>query len=417
MFHKTQNTKHKAQSTKLVLKFMVVFFFSLYYGCQKEQDLENVTNQTEVGEIEYGITKDQLFNSIGFDAIVKNSRDGLTVSRTNSAAASLTPEDLLQRLDLDGAYLSVNNSKEILQIPVRVQGDYKRILMTLTEEGFTNSFFLTYPDATNNNLFYVSTLDGVLLQKTTIGDDGIGVNELYNNPPSTTSRESNTCYGSIVYTSCSSTDHSFELGNADECSYWSPSSTGGYPPSYTLIEVQCTPTGSGPSGSGSSGPGSSGGTSGGGTNNGGFSGAPPRKGGNSLVDADDCVSNVDCNQCNLGALDINSDCDLDDIEVIVNQINNCFTNSSATPNGLSNDQRNILYNDPDLAIGAFNALTITCDSDEKEFLLGVLEEYEFGDEVDFQNKIIKDSSFIGTKEDCVLNELISSNNKFIQTVE
>lgn len=39
-------------------------------------------------------------------------------------------------------------------------------------------------------------------------------------------------------------------------------------------------------------------------------------------------------------------------------------------------------------------------------------------EVDFKNEIIKDPSFIGTKAECVLDELISSgNNLFRKTSE
>jgi hypothetical protein len=54
--------------------------------------------------------------------------------------------------------------------------------------------------------------------------------------------------------------------------------------------------------------------------------------------------------------------------------------------------------------------------DDLEFHKLAREAEAEGGEVDFENEIIKDASFIGTKADCVLNELISSGNNIFKTV-
>ena len=57
------------------------------------------------------------------------------------------------------------------------------------------------------------------------------------------------------------------------------------------------------------------------------------------------------------------------------------------------------------------------DQDELTFLILAIQIIMSNSgEVDFENEIIKDSSFIGTKADCVLNELIATGNNVFKTV-
>lgn len=70
----------------------------------------------------------------------------------------------------------------------------------------------------------------------------------------------------------------------------------------------------------------------------------------------------------------------------------------------------------------FDLLTFNQDHKDEEgtddFSDAASNVFEDHGEVDFDNKILKDSSFVGTKMDCVLEELISTgNNLFKQTSE
>ncbi|MEJ4089060.1 hypothetical protein [Galbibacter orientalis] len=65
-----------------------------------------------------------------------------------------------------------------------------------------------------------------------------------------------------------------------------------------------------------------------------------------------------------------------------------------------------------------NPATLKAYSQAKKFALVAMDTMINGGKVDFENEIIKDSSFIGTKADCVLKELISTgNNLFKKTSE
>lgn len=56
-----------------------------------------------------------------------------------------------------------------------------------------------------------------------------------------------------------------------------------------------------------------------------------------------------------------------------------------------------------------------CDEENIAFIELAIEALDNDGEVDFENKIIKDESFISTKADCVLNELINSENNIFKT--
>lgn len=368
----------KQLSNFLKISALLVGICLLTISCEDE-----ITNEhpTEEGSIEYGISRAEFEQSKAFDNIASRlNSNGVLANRTDGSAGELTSEELIERLDLSKGYMHIHDDgKELLSVPVRTQGDYKRVLLSLTRDDFTNSFLLTYPDSTNNKLYYVSSLNGILLQKVTIQDNGIGITETFNTQAhshGTTSRSSSGCT-ETVYTACSSGNHSFAWGNAMECTYWNLS--GGTPPTVATIDVGCSDGGgSGGSSGGSSGGGSSGGgtgtggsnTGGGGFNGGdgdGFSGVPIVKGGNSLVDADDCVANLDCDECNLGLHDIDGDCNLTALEITINQINNCFGDS------LTSIQKNILFNNPSLAFWAENSLTITCNPNVQGKILNAIE--------------------------------------------
>jgi hypothetical protein len=55
-----------------------------------------------------------------------------------------------------------------------------------------------------------------------------------------------------------------------------------------------------------------------------------------------------------------------------------------------------------------------CSEETKNFAKAAIDAWMEDGEVDFQNEIIKDPSFIGTKADCVLNTLISTNNNLFK---
>lgn len=365
-------------------KLLAVAFLLIAFSCEKDNEIVN-EQIIEQGIIEYGISQNDFESSKAFDGILArlNSNNSTISNRTDGTASQLTSIELLERLDLSKGYLNnQDDGKELLSIPVRTQGNYKRVLLSLTRDDFTNSFLLTYPDSTNNKLYYVSSLDGLLLQKVTIQDSGIGITETFNtieDSSGTASRSSSSGCTETVYNSCSSGDHSFASGNAMECSYWT-NTAGGTPPTVATIEVACGDSGSGTSGStgstsgtGSSSSGQTGGTNGSGFNNGdgdGFDGVPPVKGGNSLVDADDCVSNLDCDECNLGPHDIDGDCNLTSDEITINQINNCLGGT------LTGNQKNFLLNNPEIAFDAYDEFTITCNPDGQEYLDVVFETFE-----------------------------------------
>jgi hypothetical protein len=386
------------------------------FTCEDEISNEETT-VTEQGDITYGITAQEFLNAKAYSDILQKFTYGNSTiaNRTDSLANQLSPESLVERLDLDQGYLNIQGDKELIEIPVRVQGDYMRSLLSLSRGNTTNTYLLTYPDSTNNKLYYVTTLDGLLLQKTTIGDDGIGVNEIYNSLNNLSSNSSSNLSGkstqlcfNTTYIPCSSGQHSFAYGNAGDCNFWNNS--GGTAPRQRSILVACGDVGSGSSGSSgtgsSSGSGQTGGSTGGGTNGNsdGFDGAPPVKGGSSLVGDDDCVSNLDCDQCNFGPIDLDGDCHITNIETTINQINNCMNGA------LTGAQKSLLANNPQVADAAYGAIGIICDLDGITSLLEALECLENGNGSEVCGCVAEGNSI----EDCVLEELYNDMNKECQ---
>ncbi|GAB1858719.1 hypothetical protein MHTCC0001_35590 [Flavobacteriaceae bacterium MHTCC 0001] len=90
--------------------------------------------------------------------------------------------------------------------------------------------------------------------------------------------------------------------------------------------------------------------------------------------------------------------------------------------GIDNDQEanDFLVANPDFAKQLFNFLQFNLPLSEENanFAKLALETLMDDGEADFENKLVKDKSFIGTKADCVLNALINSgNNLFKKTVQ
>ncbi len=308
------------QKTKITL--LLIYLMAICQTCEKDI-LKDTDISVEQNIIEYGISREELMNSLAMEKIQRdiiNPNLTTTLGRKDSIVNSLTVSDIIDRLDLNKTFLLSQDSLEVLSAPVRNDGNYKRVLLSLSKNGVTQPYLLTYPDSTDHKLYYVSTLNGILLQKTTIQDDGHGVSEIYNqlsessqSEQDSQSRNGGEMCSVTIYQSCSSGNHSFASGNAMQCTYWNDLSSG-TPPTVSTLQHPC-PGGYGDSGSGTGGGGSSGGNYDGFGIwiGGGLPSVPPKKGDNSGVSLDDCVPYIDCEDCNLQG-DLDNNCYIDGYE-------------------------------------------------------------------------------------------------------
>lgn len=271
----------------------VVFF--VMHSCRTEDELN--PRNTENGTPQYGISGEAFLNTV-FITNLKNSKAS---KNTNSQkmASDLTADELMQRLYLEGAHLNSGNGKEVLHVPVITPGTYKRTLLSISENGHSTVFLFTYPTPDDHRFFYITDLQGNLLKEVRIGDDGKEIANDFSKKTTGLAEKSGDC-SVTIYTTCSSGEHSFESGNAYECSFWHNLGSGS-PPTLLTQSGDCGGGGFGGGGGGSGGGGSSGGGGGGG-------GTSPVGGGprNQLTHSD-CIQNLDCGGCNIPG-DTDNDC-------------------------------------------------------------------------------------------------------------
>lgn len=295
---------------KTSLQFILMFsILSIAFSCQEKDDIKSkAEDEFETSIIKYGVSKETLLNSNSFNIVsskLQNRQSGKTLNKHKSTITDLTAEQLMERLNLETTYFHSENGIEVLNAPVRTFGNYKRAILSLTKNNITNSYILTYPDPDNIKLFYVSNLDDILLQKVTIGDDGIGVIDNYKSPLDAASKPSQNYAlrtGSCtetVYQKCSSGNHSFNSGNAMECTYWHNLSAG-TPPQVFQVPTECGDSGDS-NGDGQYGDGGGGGSGGYNTPPSGNAGPPIN------LSPIECIVNLDCEDCGLPG-DLNGDC-------------------------------------------------------------------------------------------------------------
>lgn len=137
----------------------------MLYSCRTEE--EAISSHTETGTISYGISEQAFLQSRFITGLNANK-----IANAKNTNTGISPEDLAQRLDLEKAHLSSYEGEEILHVPVRVFGTYKRSLLTISRNQSSNAYLLTYPDPADHKLFYITNLNGELLKEVRIGEDG-----------------------------------------------------------------------------------------------------------------------------------------------------------------------------------------------------------------------------------------------------
>jgi hypothetical protein len=269
---------------------------ALLYSCRIEEELN--PKNGEAGNLQYGISKEVFMGSLFVT--------GLKSSSSKNVASALTAEELVERLDLAKAHLNAGNGKEVFHVPVRTFGSYKRSLLSISENGNSRAVLLTYPNPEDHKLFYITDLNGNLLKEVKIGDNGKEIATAFSGKISVQGKTDDCSI--VVYTTCSSGEHSFEWGNAYSCTFWH--NTGAGTPPTLFTQAGGCPSGGG--GTPIGGDGSSGGHPAGGSGTSPVGGGGPPK--NQLTPAN-CVQNLDCENCNIPG-DTNNDCMLSYDEAI-----------------------------------------------------------------------------------------------------
>lgn len=283
--------------------FLLMAFSALLYSCRTEEELN--PKNGEIGNLQYGISKEAFIGSLFVT--------GLKSSSSKNVASALTAEELLERLDLEKAHLNSGNGKEVFHVPVRTFGSYKRSLLSISENGNSRAVLLTYPNPEDHRFFYITDLNGNLLKEVKIGDNGKEMTTTFSGKPSVQGKTDDCSI--VVYTTCSSGEHSFEWGNAYNCTFWHNTGAG-TPPTLFTQAGSCP---SGGNGTPIGGDGSSGGYPAGGSGTSPVGGGGPPK--NQLTPAN-CVQNLDCENCNIPG-DTNNDCMLSYDEAIAFNNNPC----------------------------------------------------------------------------------------------
>lgn len=321
------------------------------------------------------------------------------LNKRNDTIKDLSAEQLMERLNLETTYFYSENGIEVLNAPVRTFGNYKRVILSLTKNNITNSYILTYPNPNDTKLFYVSRLNGVILQKVTIGDDGIGVIEDYKSlfegalkPSQNYMMRGGSCT-ETVYQACSSGNHSFGSGNAMDCTYWHNLSAG-TPPQVFQVPSECNDGGDSGGGGGSSG--DSGGNGGGG---GGYNTPPPGNGGlpNNLTPID-CVTGLDCENCELPP-DLNNDCEVTYEEAhFYVFLQNLNQSQLSAFNNLNENNKTRIFN---------YLITNEFNESGKNFAIAAINALINNGEVDFENKIINGIKLNSNLPHCVSSMILN----------
>lgn len=382
--------KHIITFRFLTTAFIIFGLTLLFYNCEKDE----TTNfeKSEKNIIEYGISKEDFKKSLTANSIIlklKSSDKNQKKSKENIL------DELANRLDLENTFYKNENDLVILNSPVLVVGNYKRELLSITKNNKNNSYLLTYPDPTNKKLFYVSDLQGNLLQKVMIQENGEGLIEKFTDSDFQSKSSSSPCDNTIFQT-CSSGRHSFENQTAGDCDFWTK--PGGTPPSVYTVNGFCPDEDSnnsslsgGVNGGGSSG--YSGSTTGGGIAISPVGGGP----GNintTTTTTTDCIPNLDCPDCNLYG-DLNNDCGVEPYE-------SCLTEASVDA---------ILFNQ----LSSFNKNKIKnfinvngCNGQTQDFVSEAIKALASDGEVNWEEQIIISNSV----PECVksiINKLINDD--------
>lgn len=379
----------KKRQRKCLQFILVLVAISLQFSCDNKDNIESEV-EIEDNIIKLGLSKESLLTSNSFNSILHILQNRNSNSLLNrNGIMSLTSDDLIKRLNLENTYFYSENGVEILNAPVRTLGHFKRSILSLSKNNFTNSYILTYPNPDSNEIFYVSNLEGVLIQKVTVGGDGIGIiedyREVFKNWYSASHSQAmrKSCYQTI-YQTCSRGLHSFETNDAAECIYWNNLDKGTPPIMYT-VPVECSGGGDSPESD----------------DNDGFSTPPPSIGGGGPTETspEDCIPGLDCADCNFPA-DTNNDCEISNEEM---QVYVFYQNLTVEQKNVYLDNKNEI--DTYLIANTFNPEALV-------FTFTGLEALTEGGEVDFKNEILKDNTFVNTKADCVLEKLLTQTGYF-----
>ncbi|MCH4821769.1 hypothetical protein ML462_01170 [Gramella lutea] len=368
----------------------------ILFSCEEEsitdkepQDL----NKTEEKIMDFGVSENELLKSSTFLNSFK------TYKKSQNLNNDIPINNLINRLDLNNAYYHKDKRIEVLNVPFKTFGNYKRVLFSYTKSNKnTNSFILTYPDPMNDSEFYVSNIEGELLQRVNFDQNGHSTIESY--IFNTLEKNGEGCT-ETVYWVCTSGEHSYEYENAGDCTFWHDSS--GTPPRVSTFPIDCFGTGGLGTGGSEGGGGTDGGTGGVTSGPTGGDGSTPPS-----LTPEECLENLDCEDCGL-PMDLNKDCNVSYDEA----------HFATFLESLNRNEKYSLRNNTRLYESTLSYLiSKNHTTDSRNFSYSALLAVMDGGDVDFENEIIKDQSFIGIKADCVLEELINTgNNLFKRTSE
>lgn len=179
---------------------------------------------------------------------------------------------------------------------------------------------MTYPDSTNHRLFYISTIEGALLQKVEVQSDGTSIIERYINNQATSETTKNRVDMCVEtnYEYCAEGIHSFNnfSTNVWDCTFWNAPNANGAPSVFT-VEYPC------PGGGETNDPGPNDGTSFPPPRNPGGAGGYGDSDGDGYDDLEfyECQILLDCEDCNLPG-DLNNDCAINEIDTCLASGNN-----------------------------------------------------------------------------------------------
>lgn len=214
--------------------FLIFSIILLFNNCEKNGINDNQTKIIEKNSIDYGISTSELKNSKFFN----NYEEQYALKYNKSKSNNSISEELEKMLDLEKAYYKNEKKLEILNVPVKNLNSFKRNLFSFTANNITNTFFITYPNIKSSRVFFISDLDGNLIQQVTIQDNGVGIIKKYNNQNKYSSKE--TSCDRTIYMSCSSGNHSFnDPEHVWECNYWTDISSGSPPQVFTASTPDC----------------------------------------------------------------------------------------------------------------------------------------------------------------------------------
>lgn len=122
---------------KLLYAIFCIVLSIAYLSCEKDdENLKKAESNNEIQNIHYGVSKNDILSTRTFGNLRKkligvgtNKR----VANSDSIALSLTPSELLDRLDLGKAYFYSDSIKEVFDAPVKTWGSYGRVFRTLTK--------------------------------------------------------------------------------------------------------------------------------------------------------------------------------------------------------------------------------------------------------------------------------------------